>query len=63
MGSRINIPGSFWTGCPPSDKAKLLAVVVVEVSQNHRFNEDTVPDLWMLAKVWHDFEKMHSVYA
>lgn len=85
VGSRINIPGSFWTGCPPSDKAKLFAVVVVEASQSHRFNprttgpgvrlqqmadldsdevsEDAVPDLWMLAKVWHDFEKIHKVYV
>ena len=83
IGSRIDIPGSFWTGTAPADRHRLFAVVVLEQAQNHRFNARTagpavrlqqmadldsdeisseaVPDLWMLAKVWHDYEKARKI--
>ena len=83
LGSRIDIPGSFWTGTAPADRNRLFAVVVIEVATDHRFNArtagaavrlqqmadldsdevspDAVSDLWMLARVWHDYEKAHKV--
>ena len=83
LGSRIDIPGSFWTGTAPADRNRLFAIVVIEQAQNHRFNArtagpsvrlqqmadldsdemspDAVSGLWMLAKVWHDYEKAHKV--
>ena len=83
LGSRIDIPGSFWTGTAPADRNRLFAVVVIEQAKHHRFNArtagpavrlqqmadldsdeislDAVPGLWVLAKVWHDYEKAHKV--
>lgn len=83
IGARINLPGSFWTGCPAADKAKLFAVTVVEVEENHVFtarqtgpgarlmqmadldsdeeSPEAVPNLWITAKTFSDFEKKHKV--
>lgn len=85
LGVRINIPGSFWTGTPAAERAKLFAVTVVEVNENHRFNQrvsgpgarlqlmkdldsdelssEDVPNLWIQAKVFAEFERTHKVSA
>ena len=82
-GARINIPGSFWTGTPAAERAKLFAVTVVEVSEDHQFNarvhgpgarlqlmkdldsdevsSEDVPNLWIQAKVYSEFERTHKV--